>query len=251
MSGPGTATVAGEGLPPPHNRAALRRHFRTLRAAALAVAEPGILAAARRELPELLTAHHHLGLYWPLQGEPDLRPLAPAHPHLALPAVDGDPPRLQYRPWRPGMPLTPDRYGIPAPPAPRQDSSTSDRPEHELELANALEQQPEAPPPPPASGQELSPHALALLLVPALAFDPQSGIRLGYGGGWYDRLRADPAWRAVPALVVLPAACLCDNLPREPWDVPFQGWLDEHGVHGCAGRSAGNPESGRPSPTCL
>ena len=221
MSGPGTATVAGEGLPPPHNRAALRRHFRTLRATALAAAEPGILAAAQRELPELLPAHHHLGLYWPLQGEPDLRPLAPAHRHLALPAVDGDPPRLQYRPWRPGMPLAPDRYGIPAPAAP------------------------------PASGWELSPHALGLLLVPALAFDPHSGIRLGYGGGWYDRLRADPAWRAVPALVVLPSACLSANLPRESWDVPFQGWLDEHGVHGCAGRSAGKPETGQPAPNCL
>jgi len=236
MSGPGTATVAGEGLPPPRNRAALRRHFRTLRAAALAAAEPGILAAALRELPELLPAHHHLGLYWPLQGEPDLRPLAPAHPHLALPAVDGDPPRLQYRPWRPGTPLAPDRYGIPAPAAP---------------LENGPEQQPEAPPPPPASGWNLSPPALGLLLVPALAFDPHSGIRLGYGGGWYDRLRADPAWRAVPALVVLPSACLSANLPRESWDVPFHGWLDEHGVHGCAGRSAGKPENGQPAPTCL
>jgi 5-formyltetrahydrofolate cyclo-ligase len=236
MSGPGTATVAGEGLPPPRNRAALRRHFRTLRAAALAAAEPGVLAAALRELPELLPAHHHLGLYWPLQGEPDLRPLAPAHPHLALPAVDGDPPRLQYRPWRPGTPLAPDRYGIPAPAAP---------------LENGPEQQPEAPPPPPASGWDLSPPALGLLLVPALAFDPHSGIRLGYGGGWYDRLRADPAWRAVPALVVLPSACLSANLPRESWDVPFHGWLDEHGVHGCAGRSAGKPENGQPAPTCL
>ena len=128
------------------------------------------------------------------------------------------------------------RYGIPAPAAP---------------LANGPEHQLEAPPPPPASGWELSPHALGLLLVPALAFDPHSGIRLGYGGGWYDRLRADPAWRAVPALVVLPSACLSANLAREPWDVPFQGWLDEHGVHGCAGRSAGKPEDGQPAPNCL
>jgi len=236
MSGPGTATVASEGLPPPPDRAALRRHFRILRTAALAAAEPRILMAARRDLPELLPAHHHLGLFWPLQGEPDLRPLAPAHPHLALPAVDGDPPRLQYRLWRPGSPLVPDRYGIPAPAAP---------------LENGPEQQPEAPPPAPASGSYLSPHALGLLLVPALAFDPHSGIRLGYGGGWYDRLRADPAWRAVPALVVLPSACLSANLPRESWDVPFQGWLDEHGVHRCAGRPAGEQESGQPAPTSM
>jgi 5-formyltetrahydrofolate cyclo-ligase len=220
MSGPGTASAVSEGLPPPQDRAALRRRFRILRAAALPVAEPRILAAARQALPELLPAQHCLGLYWPLPGEPDLRPLAPAHPVLALPAVDGEPARLHYRPWRPGTPLAPDRYGIPAPPAPRQECSESDQPE-----------------------RELSPQALALLLVPALAFDPASGIRLGYGGGWYDRLRADPAWAAVPALVVLPSACLSNNLPREPWDVPFQGWLDEHGVHRTAG-PAGDPKQG-------
>ena len=242
MSGAGRTTPGeAEGPRSPLITQALRRHFRSLRAAALAAAEPRILAAARRDLPELLPAGQYLGLYWPLPGEPDLRPLAPAHPHLALPAVDGEPARLQYRPWRPGTPLTPDRYGIPAPAAP---------------LANAPEHQLETPPPPPAppapaSGRELSPPALGLLLVPALAFDPHSGIRLGYGGGWYDRLRADPAWRAVPALVVLPAACLSASLPREPWDVPFQGWLDEHGVHHWDGRPAGDPEKGPPAPTSL
>jgi len=35
----------------------------------------------------------------------------------------------------------------------------------------------------------------------------------------------------VPALVVLPAACVCDRLPADPWDVPFDGWLDEQGCH--------------------
>jgi 5-formyltetrahydrofolate cyclo-ligase len=67
--------------------------------------------------------------------------------------------------------------------------------------------------------------------VPALAID-RTGLRLGSGGGWYDRLRADPAWRRVPALAVLPAACVSPHpLPRDPWDVPFTGWLDETGVH--------------------
>jgi 5-formyltetrahydrofolate cyclo-ligase len=82
--------------------------------------------------------------------------------------------------------------------------------------------------------------------VPALGFD-RHGIRLGSGGGWYDRLRADPAWRAVPALAVLPAACLVEQLPRDPWDVPFDGWLDETGVHPLAPGWPPSPGWGRPA----
>jgi 5-formyltetrahydrofolate cyclo-ligase len=26
-------------------------------------------------------------------------------------------------------------------------------------------------------------------------------------------------------------ACVVSALPRDPWDVPFDGWLDETGVH--------------------
>jgi 5-formyltetrahydrofolate cyclo-ligase len=136
----------------------------------------------------------HLGLCWPLADEPDLRPwLQHLNRPLALPAVAGG--RLLYRAWRPGQPLQPDDCGIPAPAGP------------------------------PLEAQQLD-----LLLVPALAVD-QRGVRLGYGGGWYDRLRAEPAWRGVPALVVLPAACVCERLPADPWDVLFDGWLDERGCH--------------------
>ena len=176
----------------------LRRQFRALRLAALAESEALILAAARRELPALLPAGRRLGIYWPLAGEVDLSPLAAPDLPLALPAVWGEapqPPRLLYRPWHPGEPLAPDHCGIPAP-----------------------------------TSADLPPTALGLLLVPALAID-RRGIRLGYGGGWYDRLRAEPAWRAVPALAVLPAACVAEALPRDGWDVPFAGWLDERGLH--------------------
>jgi 5-formyltetrahydrofolate cyclo-ligase len=187
----------------------LRRQFRAVRRAALADSEALILAAALQELPALLPAGQRLGIYWPLAGEVDLRPLAALDLPLALPAVGGDPPaeaRLHYRPWRPGDPLALDLCGISAP-----------------------------------TSAELPPTSLGLLLVPALAFDPRSGIRLGYGGGWYDRLRADPAWRAVPALAVLPSACLLEGLPSDGWDVPFAGWLDEAGLHGIA--AAGTPTS--------
>ncbi|MFZ0407368.1 MAG: 5-formyltetrahydrofolate cyclo-ligase [Cyanobium sp.] len=136
-------------------------------------------------------------------------------------------PRLLYRPWHPEDPLAPDHCGIPAPLASGQPTRS------EPAAGEAGEQEPPQedgalPGVPPAAG--LPPAALGLLLVPALAIDRQ-GVRLGYGGGWYDRLRAEPAWRAVPALAVLPAACVVEALPRDGWDVPFAGWLDETGLH--------------------
>lgn len=189
----------------------LRRRFRRRRRERQGAAAAGILTAAQRELPPRLAPGRRLGLWWPIGAEPDLRPLAAqlerqGAGQLALPAVHAWPPpspslRLLYLPWHPDAPLAPDACGIPSPPAPAQG---------------------EAP---------LAPHQLALLLVPALAID-RHGIRLGSGGGWYDRLRADPSWRSVPALAVLPAACVSPTpLPRDPWDVPFDGWLDETGLH--------------------
>lgn len=183
----------------------LRREFRRLRREHLPQAQAGILAVARRVLPSLVAEDQRMGIWWPLGGEPDLLSLAHGRgdrlsDRLALPAVLPDR-RLVYLPWQVGEALDADACGIPAP--------------HRHGLG-AIE--------------PLAPSDLALLLVPALAVDP-SGLRLGSGGGWYDRLRADPAWRCVPAFAVLPAACVCPALPRDPWDIPFDGWLDETGLH--------------------
>jgi len=163
----------------------------------LPAAEAALQAHASRHLPALLSGSQRLGLYWPLSGEADLRLLAELpglSPRLALPQVAAN--RLHYRAWGLGDPLQPDATGIPA----------------------------------PQQGPHLKPEQLGLLLAPALGFDAK-GIRLGYGGGWFDRLRSDPAWKAIPALAVLPAGCLMKVLPRDPWDVPFNGWLDEKGLH--------------------
>lgn len=206
--------AAQPGDPAP-SKDALRRQSRRCRRQALAACTPGLRAVARERLPALLPPGAWLGLYLPVGSEPDLDPWAPGGlgARLALPAVL--PPRhgetqgrLIYLPWEPDTPLRPDACGIPAPL--------------------------------PGEGRDpvlLPPAALGLLLVPALAVD-RSGIRLGSGGGWYDRLRSDPAWRAVPALAVLPSACVVERLPRDPWDVPFHGWLDEHGIHAVEGQAA-------------
>ena len=182
------------------DKASLRQQYRALRQALLPAAQPAIEAQALRHVPALLAPGRWLGLYWPLAGEVDLRSLQALLPErLALPAISaaaGDPAaRLVYRPWRAGEVLEPDGCGIPAPAA----------------LAG-----------------ELAAEELGLLLIPALACDG-AGIRLGYGGGWYDRLRAEPAWARLPALAVLPRGCRLELLPRDPWDMPLQGWLDEDG----------------------
>jgi 5,10-methenyltetrahydrofolate synthetase len=176
----------------------LRHHFREQRQLG-EVATRTIQEAVVNLVGRSICGNGYVGIYWPLPGEADLRPLRDVlHSPLALPVADGGG-RLTYRSWT-QEPLQPDGCGIPA----------------------------------PAEGEALRPDQLALLLVPALAMD-LLGIRLGYGGGYYDRLRADPAWAAIPAWVVLPFTCMATNpLPRDSWDVPFAGWITEQG----AGRPA-------------
>jgi 5-formyltetrahydrofolate cyclo-ligase len=59
-----------------------------------------------------------------------------------------------------------------------------------------------------------------LVLMPLLAFD-RRGTRLGYGGGFYDRLLAAVA---VPAVGLAFAAQEAEELPREPHDLS-PGWI--------------------------
>ena len=182
----------------------LRRIFRVQRLRALET-EPDlqdrILDQTRLELrrrQQLGELRDAIGLYWPLPGEVDLRPLradlfADFGLTTALPVADGQG-EMTYRLWS-ESPLSADGCGIPAP---------LDQP-------------------------DLKADQLSLLLVPALAVDLM-GIRLGYGGGYYDRLRSRDIWGDVPALVVLPGACVSlQPLPADPWDRPFSGWVCENG----------------------
>ena len=70
--------------------------------------------------------------------------------------------------------------------------------------------------PPHAVDGIVAPGSLDLLLVPGVAFTP-GGRRLGRGGGFYDRLLADPALRASTFGVCF-AEQLREHLPLEPHD---------------------------------
>jgi 5-formyltetrahydrofolate cyclo-ligase len=63
--------------------------------------------------------------------------------------------------------------------------------------------------------------AIDLVLVPALAIDPE-GYRLGQGGGFYDR--ALPLLRAWKHGVVYTYERMEHDLPRDSWDIAVDSW---------------------------
>lgn len=69
----------------------------------------------------------------------------------------------------------------------------------------------------------------ALALIPCLAASPE-GVRLGRGGGYYDRFLAHYTGRR---LLLCPTAAILDDLPCEAWDIRFSPHeiLTEKGIY--------------------
>ncbi len=85
--------------------------------------------------------------------------------------------------------------------------------------------------PAPIAENTIKPSDISILFVPALAID-EKGYRLGYGGGYFDRLREKISWFSIPSFVVLSSNCISKKpLPRDKWDLPFNGWISEKGLH--------------------
>lgn len=132
-----------------------------------------------------------LGVYWPLAGEPDLRPayaeLAEAGVRLALPVVLARDTALGWAAWIPGEPTVADSLGVAVP--------------AELRMV-------ERP---------------GALLVPCLGFDGR-GYRLGYGGGFYDRtLAQEPR----PSTLGIAYACQQAEFGIGEYDIPLDRIVTE------------------------
>lgn len=109
---------------------------------------------------------------------------------------------LDWRAWQPGQALVPGAFGIPEP-AP---------------MAAPIE-----------------PGEADLILVPAVGCDRQ-GNRLGYGGGFYDRLLSRDDFKAIPTIGIVFDVALVAQLPQDSWDCRLGGICTERGYFDCGQR---------------
>lgn len=141
--------------------------------------------------------------YFSIRQEPDLSPLFQSDKTWGFPrCVDQS---LVWHRWSASEPLNQGAYDIPEP-------------------------YPEAP--------LLTPETVDLMLVPAIACD-QQGFRLGYGGGFYDRLLSSPAWAAKLKIGIVFEFARIAKLPVDPWDQPLQGVCTETGLTFTSEQDAG------------
>ncbi len=132
--------------------------------------------------------------YFSFRQEPDLSPLFRDDHSWGFPrCVDNS---LVWHLWTPNDLLQTNAYGI-------------------------LEPDPHAP--------ILSPEQVDLILVPGVACDRQ-GYRLGYGGGFYDRLLSLPPWQSKPTMGIVFGFGYLSQLPIEPWDLPLDYVCTETGL---------------------
>lgn len=69
-----------------------------------------------------------------------------------------------------------------------------------------------------------------LILVPCVGCD-RRGYRLGYGGGYYDRLLADPQWAKIPTIGITFDPMVVETLPTDAWDRPLSAICTETRWH--------------------
>jgi 5-formyltetrahydrofolate cyclo-ligase len=83
----------------------------------------------------------------------------------------------------------------------------------------------------PGEGTEVTPLALDVVVVPAVAVD-RRGHRVGHGAGFYDRTFADRRKDTPPPVLI--GIChsfqVVEHLDAKPWDVPLDLVVTEAGI---------------------
>jgi 5,10-methenyltetrahydrofolate synthetase len=177
-----------------------RKEYNLIRSSNTPLIHQKIKSNVKSSLQILLKKYHaegkHIGIYWPLKGEIDIRFIKELNKQkIALPSSSKSK-GINYHHWSNDQ-LKIDSNGIPA----------------------------------PIGKTAIKPNEISILLVPAISID-QEGYRLGYGGGYFDRLRQKNLWLSIPSFVVISNNCISKKpLPRDKWDVPFNGWISEKGLH--------------------
>jgi 5-formyltetrahydrofolate cyclo-ligase len=83
---------------------------------------------------------------------------------------------------------------------------------------------------PSSTAPRLEPAEVDLILVPAVACDKR-GYRLGYGGGFYDRMLSSAEWASKPTIGIVFEFAYLSQLPIDGWDKPLQTICTETGLH--------------------
>ena len=132
----------------------------------------------------------YIAIYWPIQNEVDLRSIKAKY-SLALPRCTANK-TLEFYIWD-ESPLENDYEGIPTP------------------KNNFL----------------LEPKDISLIFAPCLSIDKRF-IRLGYGGGYFDKLRGNILWNKIQCVGVLTANCVSnDFLVKSKLDIPLSGYITD------------------------
>tara|TARA_B100000579_G_scaffold253319_1_gene208450 strand:- start:128 stop:715 length:588 start_codon:yes stop_codon:yes gene_type:complete len=177
-----------------------RKEYNLIRNSNSSLIHERIKLNVKSTLSHLLNKYHvegkYIGIYWPLKNEVDIRFIKDIdNLKVALPSSSKTK-GISYHNWS-NNPLEIDSNNIPA----------------------------------PIGEHAINPNDISILFVPAIAID-QEGYRLGYGGGYFDRLRQRDLWSSIPSFLIISNNCISKKpLPRDSWDVPFNGWISEKGLH--------------------
>lgn len=132
--------------------------------------------------------------YFSFRQEPNISSLFASDRTWGFPRCVSD--SLEWHICNPGDPLQKGPYGI-------------------------LEPHPQSPSIPPSE--------VDLILIPAVACDYR-GYRLGYGGGYYDRLLNLPNWANKPTLGIVFELAFLPHFPFDSWDKKLHGVCSEIGL---------------------